>query len=138
MNTSSEGWIDRYGRALATEARKTYPNPEDALVAIQRPGELSWLWALTDNPRMPSYIEDGPLTPVLRMNIRMRLEAESLVQAPQPLEASSANSDGPKARLEEIAALTLSWWCLDPSERAARCLAVMKRVQALAAVGSGS
>jgi hypothetical protein len=134
----SEGWIDRHGRILAEEALKTYRNAEDALVAIQRPGELQWLWGHTDNPRMPSHIEDGPLTPILLVNIKMRLKAEGLVQVPPPLGTSSVHTNGAKARLEEIAALTLSWWCLDAGEQAERCSAFMNRVQALAATGSGS
>lgn len=74
--TTSEGWIDRYGRILAAEALKTHRSPEDALAAIKRQGALWMLWMQTGNPRMPSFVEDGPLTPFLMSNIRRRLEAE--------------------------------------------------------------
>lgn len=134
----SEGWIDRHGRLLAVEALKTYRNPEDAMVAVQRPGELRWLWANTGQPRMRSFLEDGQMTPFLMSNIMRRLESERQVQAPPRLEASYSRTCETKARLEEIAALTLSWWSMDPSDRARRSSAVMKEVQALAAVGSGS
>ncbi|WLT33348.1 hypothetical protein [Geothrix sp. PMB-07] len=134
---ASEGWIDRHGRLLAAEALKTYRNPEDAMVAVQRPGEIRWLWADTGQPRMPSHLEDGAMTPFLMSDIMRRLEAERQVQVPSRLEASSSRTCEAKARLEEIAALTLSWWCMDAGERAERASAVMKEVQALAAVGSG-
>lgn len=130
----SESRIDRYGRILAEEALKTHRNPEAALLAIQQPGELRWLWAHTDNPPLPSHLEDGPMTPFLVSTIRKRIEAERLVLDPPRLEAPSERADQARARqavLEEIAALTLSWWCMESGERAARCPAVMKEVQRL-------